>query len=158
MRTRLFALLATALLAAGISLSGATPAAAAAGGTCNENSICLYQWINRGAQVSGDRWQSSLYNINSHLGHCLNLSPAAWDNGTPVADNSGSLQWRVNQDLWLGHTILIYNWVNCNNDGGFGFWSVNSVPSSYSIDNLSTITWVGNNISPYHTITSIAVI
>jgi len=158
MRTRLFALLATVLLASGISLSGATPALAAAGGTCSENSICLYQWTNFGAQVSGDRWQSSLYNINIHPGSCLNLAPAAWDNGTPVNDNSGSLQWRINQDLWVGHTILVYNWVNCNNSGGFGFWSVNSSSASYSNANLSSITWINSDSTLYHTITSIAVV
>lgn len=158
MRTRLLALLAIAVLAVGISLSGASPALAAAGGTCSQNSFCLYQWIDYGAQVSGDRWQSSLYNINIHPNHCLNLSPATWANGTPVNDNSGSLQWRVNQDVWVGHTILVYNWINCNQDGGFGFWTVDSNPDAYSISNLSNITWVNNNITLYHTITSIAVI
>lgn len=158
MRTRLFALLATALLAVGISLSGATPAMAAAGGTCNQNSICLYQWINFGAQISGDRWQSSLYNINTHPNHCLNLSPAAWANGTPVNDNSGSLQWRINQDLWVGHTIFIYNWVNCNNEGGFGFWGIDSNHDSLSWADLHYDHWALNTIPLYHTITSIAVI
>jgi hypothetical protein len=158
MRTRLFALLATVLLAAGVSLSGATPALAAAGGTCSPNSFCLYQWTGCGAQVAGDRWQSSLYNIYNHPNHCLNIPPATWDNGTPVADNSGSLQWRVNQDLWAGHTIVVYNWANCNQGGGWAFWVPESSGSSYSNANLSSLTWIQTNITLYHTITSIAVL
>jgi hypothetical protein len=158
MRTRLFALLATALLAVGVSLSGVTPAMAASGGTCNQNAICLYQWVDYGGQVSGNRWQSSLYNINIHAGHCLNISPAEWDNGTPVNDNSGSLQWRINQDLWVGHTIFIYNWVNCNNEGGFGMWGIASTSDSRSYPNLSSLTWINNNLNAYHAISSIMVI
>lgn len=157
MRTRVSTLLATVLLAVGISLSGATPASAAAGGTCSENAFCLYQWVDYGAQVAGDRWQSSLTNIYNHPEHCLNLAPATWDNGTAVNDNSGSLQWRVNQQLWAGHTIEIYNWINCNPDGGFGFWTVPSANSSDGISNLTTRQWVNNSITLYHTVTSIAV-
>lgn len=157
MRTRLVAALATALLAVGISLPGATPALAAAGGTCSANSFCLYQWVDFGAQVAGNRWQSSLNNIYSHANHCLNLAPATWSNGTPVNDNSGSLQWRVTQQLWVGHTIEVFNWVNCNPDGGFGYWIPSSATSSYSSSNLSDLTWIGSSITLYHSVTSIAV-
>ncbi|GIM97333.1 peptidase inhibitor family I36 protein [Paractinoplanes toevensis] len=157
MRTRLFALFATVLLGVGVSLSGAAPALAAAGGTCSANSFCLYQWTGFGAQVAGDRWQTSLSNIYNHPNHCLNIAPATWDNGTAVADNSGSLQWRVNQDLWVGRTIEVFNWVNCNPGGGWGFWFPESVGSSYSNSNLSTLKWVQTDITLYHTITSVAV-
>ena len=157
MRTRLFALLATVLLAVGISLPFAGPALAAAGGTCSANAFCLYQWTNYGALVAGDRWQSSLYNIYNHPNHCLNIAPAQWDNGTAVADNSGSLQWRVTQDLWVGRSIQVFNWVNCNPNGGWGYWYPSSVGSSYGSPNLSGLTWIGADITLYHTITSVAV-
>lgn len=159
MRTRLFALFATVLMAVGIGLSGANPAQAAAGGTCAMNSFCLYQWTNYGAQVSGDRWQSSLNNIHNHPAHCLNLSPATWNNGTPVNDNSGSVQWRANAQTSYGQ-IMVFNWINCNPNGGWAMLMAAGNWDEYNYNNLSTLTWTGTNtnVSLYHTITSIMVL
>ena len=159
MRTRLFALFASALLAAGISVSGATPAHAAFGGTCAENSFCLYQWVDFGTQIPDDRWQTSLYNISIHQQRCLNIAPINWNNGTPVNDNSASMVIRVNGATWANHTIEVFNWVNCNPDGGYDYFTATSTDWSYTVSNLNNLLYLrASDIHLYHTITSVAVL
>jgi hypothetical protein len=161
MRNRLLTLLTAALLAVGVSLANPTPALAAYGGDCAVNSFCLYQWRDLGTQVAGNRWQSSLQNIYNHPGHCLNLPPAKWANGTNVSDNSGSLEYRLSESGWRGSVITAYNWTNCNPGGGsFYFQNDREGPGpgwGATFHNLSVETYSQNSITLYHTITSISV-
>jgi len=159
MRTRLLALLTAALLAVGVGLADPTPALAADGGDCSANSFCLYQWMDLGAPVAGKRWQSSLQNIYNHSGHCLSIPPATWANGDNVSDNSGSLEWYFDRDLWGSAAIAVYNWTGCNPGGG-SFYISNNNPGPISggaIFNLSDYYYPQTSISLYHTITSISV-
>lgn len=125
------------------------------GSSTVDNIICLYQNTNYGA----GRWQSSFSNIYNHPNSCLNIPPAQWPNGTPVADNSWALV--VNGDgspsnVWSYYDVYIFNWANCNSDGG-----VDVFPGSgeSSIPNLSCCYYVNHpNISLRQTITSIELI
>ena len=157
LRLRLvLAALAVSLLAVGaVTVQGATPAQAAAGGNCAANSFCLYQWTNYGALDAGDRWQTTFSNFYNHGNQCINISPATWDNGTPVADNSGSMQWN-GSSTWSDYTITFYNWVNCNAAGAWGQTPYLSGAAGYP--DLSAFTYpspAGTTIKPFHTITSV---
>ena len=130
----------TALFVALLGATGAavvaTPAQAAFGGNCATNSICLYQWTGFGAQVAGDRWQSSFNNIISQ-GGCLNVYSAYWDNGTAINNNSGSLMYVVSSG-YANYAIRVYDWENCNASGpsrGIGYAANNT---TYPMDNLAT--------------------
>ena len=137
----------------------ATPAQAAFGGVCANNSICLYQWTGLGAQVAGNRWQSSFSNIIYNHNGCLNLAGATWANGTLVNDNSGSLMYVVTGG-YSNYAIRIYDWVNCNFSGpsrNIGYAADNT---TYAMDNLNDYLFSNNNPtgkSPYHNITSIGI-
>jgi hypothetical protein len=125
------------------------------------NAFCLYQWRDRGTQVAGNRWQSSLQNIYNHPGHCLNIPPAKWANGTSVSDNSGSLQYRLDESQWGSAIITVYNWTGCNPGGGsYYFQNDREGPgpgSGLVIFNLSVERYPQTSITLYHTITSISV-
>lgn len=120
-----------------------------------DNVICLFQNTNYGA----GKWISSFQNIYNHPGNCLNISPAQWPNGTPVNDNSWALV--VNGDgtptnVWRYYDIYIFNWINCNVDGGV---DVFPGASESWIPNLTCCYYVNHpNISLRQTITSIALI
>jgi hypothetical protein len=161
MRTRFPALLAAALLAVGIGIVKPTPALAADGGKCSMNSFCLYQWRDFGAQVAGDRWQSTLQNIYNHPNHCVNIPPAKWANGTSVADNSGSAQYNLDVDEWGSAVITVYNWAGCNPGGGsYYFQNDRDTPGPGSgafYYNLNVYTYPRTSITLYHSITSISV-
>jgi len=148
------------LMSIGLSVGlGAAPANAAFGGVCANNSICLYQWTGLGAQVEGNRWQSSFNNIINYHNGCLNLGSATWANGTPVNDNAGSLMYVVTSG-YSNYAIRIYDWVNCNFSGpsrNIGYAANNT---TYSMDNLNYYLFSNNNpngYSPYHRITSIGI-
>lgn len=161
MKNRFLAALAAFVMALGVSLSGAAPAQAAFGGVCAGNSICLYQWTGLGAQVEGDRWQSSYNNIISNHGGCLNLGNATWDNGTLVRDNSGSLMWKTTVSGYQNYAITVFNWAGCNSSGPFrviGY--AGSAGSQYSLDHLGNYLYNNNNptnTTLYHTISSIGI-
>ena len=158
MLRRVLALFATAVLSVTVGLFGAAPAQAAAGGACAQNAICLYQWVDYGAQVSGNRWQSSLQNIYDHPNHCLNLSPATWANGTPVNNNSGSLQWKTNSVWWQYSIIGVYDSANCAGAGLSLGWQVDTVPDQYNYNNLNNLKFYNSSVPLYHNITSIQVL
>lgn len=144
-----------AVLGAGAAVS---PAQAAYGGTCAANAICLYQGVGFWTQVAGDRWQSSFNNIINN-GGCLNLGNAAWDNGTLVRDNSGSLMWTATSG-YSNYAIRVYDWVNCNFSGpsrNIGYAANNT---TYNMDNLNEYLFSNNNPNGfplYHRITSIGI-
>lgn len=134
---------------------GGTAAFATVYHNCAQYFICLYQWVNYGS----GQWYSSFNNIYQHTNNCLTIPPATWPNGTNVSDNSGSIV--VNGDtaggnVWQHYTLYVFNWVNCNSDGGVD--SFNLVGPS-QIDDLSIAHYVNvPSISLYHTITSIELI
>jgi hypothetical protein len=136
------------------------PAQAAFGGICNGNAFCLYQWVGYGAQVEGNRWQSSYYNIVVNHGGCLNLGSATWANGTPVKNNSGSIMWKTVDSGWEQYAITVFNWDNCNTSGE---WEVigyaGGALSQYGLDNLTQYDYSdsGSSMTLYHTINSIGI-
>lgn len=117
---RFTAWLMAALLFVSLLFTGGSPALAAAGGNCTSGGfVCLYQWLNRGAQVSGNRWQSSMSNIYAHSNHCVSLlSPVAtWANGTEVYHNSGSY---MQTSTSAYGNYFVYLWGNSNCTGSIG--------------------------------------
>lgn len=156
--TKILRLALAGLLAAMLgAVSFVSPASAAFGGVCASNSFCLYQWTGLGAQVEGNRWQSSYNNIISGDG-CLTLGSAAWANGTLVTDNSGSIMWKTTVGGYEQYAITVFNWQNCNASGPFkviGY--LGSAGSQYSLDNLNNYTYSNSTIKLYHTITSIGI-
>ena len=155
---RIMAALAAIVVAVGLTVAPAAPARAAYGGTCATNAICLYQGVGLWTQVAGDRWQSSFNNIINN-GGCLNLGNAAWDNGTLVRDNSGSLMYVVGSG-YSNYAIRVYDWVNCNFSGpsrNIGYAANNT---TYTMDNLNNYLFSNNNPNGfplYHRITSIGI-
>lgn len=147
-------------LAVMTGLSFGAPAQAAFGGICNGNAFCLYQWVGYGAQVEGNRWQSSYYNITVNHGGCLNLGNAAWANGTLVKNNSGSIMWKTVDSGWEQYAITVFNWDNCNTSGE---WEVigylGGALSQYGLDNLTNYDYSdsGSGMTLYHTINSIGI-
>lgn len=125
------------------------PAQAASLHGCPDDTVCLYQWINYGA----DRWQSSFNNLMLHSLGCVNLTQpmAYWDNGTPVTDNSGSLV--INNQNWgTAYYVSVFNWANCNSGGGISSYGFR-VGDAAEPD-LRNVP-LGGGITAYHTITSI---
>lgn len=158
LRVRLvLAVLFVSVLGVGVA---ASPAHAAFGGVCSGDAFCLYQWTGLGAQVEGNRWQSSYYNITNNHGGCINLAGATWANGTLVNDNSGSIMWKTQSSGYTQYAITVFNWTNCNTSGQ---WEVigylGSAGSQFSLDNLNNYDYSdsGSSISLYHTITSIGI-
>lgn len=159
MRKRFLAFVSLLVLALAALAGPASPAQAnavhACGSSTVDNIICLYQNVNYAA----GRWQSSFQNIYKHPNNCLNIAPAQWSNGTPVNDNSAGLV--VNGDpsptnVWSYYDIYIFNWIDCNVDGGVDVFPGND---ESSIPNLTCCYYVNHtNIKLYHTITSIELI
>lgn len=143
----------------GVGVS-ASPANAAFGGLCAADAFCLYQWTGLGAQVAGNRWQSSYDNFLLNHGGCINMAGATWANGTPVDNNSGSIMWRTVSSGYTQYAITVFNWANCNTSGQ---WEVigylGSAGSQYSLDNLTHYDYSdsGSSISLYHTISSVGI-
>jgi hypothetical protein len=160
MKNRIMAALAALALTAGLSLAGATPAHAAFGGVTADNSISLYQWTGLGAEVAGNRWQTSFNNVIAQ-GGCLNIGGATWANGTKVADNSASLMYRVgNTSAYSAYTIRVFNWANCNGGGGSKYMGYLAANTQYTLDNLNNYYYTEPQVGPhklYHTITSVQV-
>lgn len=161
MRNRILGALSALFLALGLSLAGATPAHAAFGGVTADNSISLYQWTGLGAQVAGNRWQTSFSNVINNHGGCINIGAATWANGTPVADNSGSLMYKIgNTSTYHPYYVRVFNWANCNGGGGskgLGYLAPNY---QYSLDDLNSYFYTSPQIGPYklfHTISSIEI-
>lgn len=162
MRNRIAAAAAAVLLALGLSLAGAAPAHAAFGGVTADNSISLYQWTGLGAQVEGNRWQTSFTNVINNHGGCINIAPAKWANNTPVADNSASLMWRVgaSTQAYSRFTIRVFNWANCNGGGGSKGMGYLAPGTQYSLDNLNNYYYPDPSVGPYklyRTISSIQI-
>lgn len=148
------ALVVTLGMALGI---GAAPAQAAFGGVCAGNAFCLYQWTGLGAQVEGNRWQTSYANLEGS-GGCITLGSAKWANGTNVGNNSGSIMWKTTSGIWEQYAITVFNWDGCNTAGQ---WEVigyaGSAGTQWSLDNLNNYAYSdsGSSIKLYHTISSI---
>lgn len=159
MKNRILAALTALALALGLSMVTASPAQAAFGGVTAANSISFYQWTGLGAQVEGDRWQTSYSNI-INAGGCLNLA-GTWANGTSRNDNTGSAMWKTTVSGYEQYAITVFNWSNCNAAGQFkviGY--LGSAGSQFSIDNLNDVTYsnpAGTTMKLYHTITSIGI-
>jgi hypothetical protein len=153
--------LALAVLFAAVLGAGglANPAQAAFGGTCATNAFCLYQWTGLGAQVAGDRWQSSYTNIIVNHGGCLNLGSATWDNGTPVNDNTGSAMVNTgsNGGAYTQYAVTLFNWTNCNTSGQWKVIGYLGDNTSYALDNFNNYLYNNSSISLYHTVTSIGI-
>ncbi|MET0416530.1 MAG: hypothetical protein ABW022_10975 [Actinoplanes sp.] len=161
MKNRFLAALAALFIALGISVAPASPAQAAFGGVCADNAVCLYQWTGLGAEVAGNRWQSSFNNI-INSGGCLNITNAAkWANGTYVSDNSASLMYRVgNTSTYHPYYITVFNWANCQTGGGSKGMGYLAPNTQYSLDNLNNYYYTFPQVGPhklYHTITSIEI-
>lgn len=158
--TKLRLLLASLFAAALMVVSTPAPALAAFGGVCAGDSFCLYQWTGLGAQVEGNRWQTSYYNVINNHGGCINLGSAAWANGTLVNNNSGSIMWKTQSSGYTQYAITVFNWVNCNTDGQ---WEVigylGAAGTQYTLDNLTNYDYgdSGSSLTLYHTITSIGI-
>lgn len=143
MKRKISLLIATIAATLGLGLA-ATPALAADGGTCSSPGyVCLYQWENLGAQVAGDHWQSSMYNLRIHSNNCVSLlSPIArWNNGTEVYHNSGSMV--ISGGGAYG--AFIYMWTGSNCTGTFASFRSDQV---WQINDL-------HDAGIYHTIGSI---
>lgn len=145
------------LLAALLTLAGlavAAPAQAADAGNCSAESFCLYQWTDYKAQVTGDRWQTSFDNMLAHPNGCINLAGAVWDNGSPVADNTASMQWNSNA-TYRDYVITFYNWTNCNGAGAWGQTPFLTGPAGWTDLHFGYPS--SPSISVYHTITSVQI-
>lgn len=126
---------------------------------CSDNVFCQYQNITYGA----GRWQTSFNNIHASVSggvsSCLNVAPATWSNGTPVADNtSGFVINGLNSAPWNLYWIIVYNWVNCNPSGQYSLFDT---VGPGLIPNYSSWNYFTNNptnISLYHTVTSVGLI
>jgi hypothetical protein len=118
---------------------------------CPDDYICLYQWLNYGA----DRWQSSFYNLSIHADDCVSLdSPVAyWDNNTVVNNNSGSMVVNTSGTYSGNVYITILDWVDCNYGG-----AKSSFPAHLdSLEpDLRNEQWAGG-ITAYHRITSVRI-
>lgn len=136
-----------ALVAMASMLTISSPASAADGGACAARSVCLYQWVGYGAQVAGNRWQSSLTNIYNHTNGCLTLGSATWANGTPVSANSAGI--RITGDYsWDGWNIVLFDGNGCT-----GAVKHISLGGPYNVSDLHNIsTSAGGNW--YHRIRS----
>lgn len=130
---------------------GPTPALANTAFGCPDDYVCLYQWVNFGA----DRWQSSFYNLSIHTNGCVSLwSPlATWDNGTVVHDNSGSLIVNGSGAYSRNVHISVFGWDHCNSNGGISSFNANWYTG---ISDLNTLP-IGNGINAYHNIASIQI-
>jgi len=158
---RAFAALAASIVVGFGLAATATPAQAAFGGYCAADAFCAYQWTGLGAQVEGDRWQSTYFNFTVAHDGCINLAGATWDNGTPVNDNTGSLMWYTQSSGYTQYAITVFNWANCNTSGQ---WKVigylGAAGSTFNMDNLNNYTYqspAGSTLKLYHTITSIGI-
>jgi hypothetical protein len=151
--------IALVLIVAGAVLAAAVPAQADTIHSTPADTFALDQWVNYG----GGHWQTSFYNIHLHsaggITSCMNIAPATWPtNGDDITDNSASMV--VNgepyPDAWSNYTVYVFNWTNCNPDGGY-----DSFPGSEDtgLPDLSQPYYVNNtSIHLYHTITSIELI
>ena len=60
---------------------------------------------------------------------------------------------------WVGHTIEVFNWTDCDPEGGYDYLTPNSTNWSYTVSNLNDLTYLrADDIHLYHTITSVAVL
>lgn len=133
--------------------AAASPARAATVQGCPGQSLCLYQ-----AQgFAQERWQTSLNNVYQHTNMCLNIPNAQWSNGTPVADNAGSLVVNNNDPAspWIYYNVYVHNWANCNGGGGYRLFQ----PSVQQVAYLSAMPYIPDTGQAlYHTITSVELI
>lgn len=137
---------------------GASPALAAAGGTCSANSFCLYQWTNYGAQYAGDRYQRGFDEFYQFSNECINIRPSIWGNGTPVVDNTASMGWN-GSSAWSHYTITYFDAANCNGSGAWGQTPYLSGLSGYA--NLNNYLYPypsGTSIRLFHTIASLQIV
>jgi hypothetical protein len=158
MRKRKRTIAAALAIGAAASMSASPAFANTVHGT-PENSIGLSQWI----QYGGGQWHSSFNNIYQHsaggISACMNIAPATWPtNGDNINDNSASMV--VNGDpstsnVWSHYNVYVFNWVNCNPDGGYDIFRGEE---ESSLPDLSNVHYINNGISEYHSITSIELI
>jgi len=130
------------------------PASASTHYGCQDNWVCLYQWLNLSAPP-GDAnpgWRSSFTNLRNQL--CINLNePAAyWPNGTKVWDNSAGLIVNGNGAYSNADSISFYNGLNCNSSTGITSYNANWYQAEPDLRNVP-MGYMGNNA--YHTIASI---
>jgi hypothetical protein len=159
MRRKIALLLVSLLAAITLTQASGSPVYAnslhGCGSATVDNVICLW----RNTNYASDKWISSFQNIYNHPNNCLNIAPAEWSNGEPVNDNSWSLV--VNGDntptnVWRYYDIYVFNWIDCNVDGGVDTFS-GAGEASYP--NLTIPYYVNHtNIHLAKTITSIELI
>jgi hypothetical protein len=154
-RMMLATLLVGIMAAAGITL-GASPALAEAGGTCDANSFCLYQWTNYGAQVYHDRYERGFDEFGQFANNCINIRPSVWANFTNVVDNSLSMGWN-GSSAYVHYVVTYYNGSNCNASTGWGQTPL--LTSLGGLANLNSYVYpepAGSNISLAHSIASLS--
>lgn len=127
---RIMAVLAALVLAFGLASApaqAAAPVNAQAVNGCDDNMVCLYDWINN--NYASGFWQRSLSSIRTSadggVSGCVNLSNHQWHdlNGSPngtassgyvIRANSGTQQWRVQY----------YDYLSCGAGGGPSFFVI----------------------------------
>jgi hypothetical protein len=138
-------LVVTLVTVAGATFSGASPAQAASWTDCPSSDVqdsgyvCLWENTN----YTGGRWQASkdtLYSGSSGgVAGCYNLNGSSYTNGHPVRDTAGSWAIRAAADhhTWQGYHVWFFEWINCNFDGNYRFYTPNY---DYAVSDLSTLT------------------
>jgi hypothetical protein len=150
---KIMALLATLVVALGLSTTMAAPAQAALWHNCPSDTVCLYQWTGYGAPAGAANpgWKSSFHNLLSQ--RCINLTdPAAyWPNGTPVWDNSAALIVGGSGAYSQASSVSFYNSLNCNSNTGVTSLNANWVTGYSDLHDVP----MGYGYTAYHTIASI---
>jgi hypothetical protein len=157
MKTRIAAVASVAILTVGLA---AAPAEAGTFEGCPINSFCLYQALG----YAQNRWTTSLNNIYQHdtngITSCMNIAPATWpNNGGAINDNSAGVVNNNAEGLpWTGFDTYVFNWTNCNPDGGYQYFPGTTAGIS-GYGDLRPIYYTGGcGCTEYHAYTSIELI
>lgn len=129
------------LMAAGVTVSGASPAQAASWTDCPSSAthssgfVCLWE----GKNYTGGRWQQNksllAQGTAGDLYGCWNLTDSKFTNGTVVYDKASSWAIRAAETDIGGYYVTFYAWVGCAG----GQWRKYVPNKDYAVSDLSTL-------------------
>lgn len=135
---RLAAAIVTGILGAFLTIA---PAEASVIYGCSNNvqgqlgQVCLYNWIDFN---QGGGWHVFSFDYLNNYS-CTNLVNHTWNTGGDMNDSASSLVINGYPQSTGGTRVWFYNWVNCNNGGGYAVYWIKQGDSLRLTPNLGSM-------------------